>query len=141
MASIGRQFLLGRNARLFIDGVLLQSVQDAYVRVNVDEVDAHNGGDDATSTVVVRRTLQVQFVLIDPRESRYVGDKLEKTSTQSPRQRLVLATISRGHVVRSFYATLHDLDEDQSLRGVSPVRFSLKQWGKLPFQDVPGDQQ
>lgn len=136
MASVGRQFLLGRNARLAVDGVELQSVQDAYIRVVVDEVEAHNGGDKATSTVVVRRTHQIQFVLIDPRETLYLGRKMELSATQSPRPQLVLVKILRGHITRSFYATLHDLDEDQGMRGLCQTRWSLKQWGKLPLQSV-----
>lgn len=144
MASVGRQFLLGRNARLVVDGVLLQSIQDAYVRVTADEIEAHHGGDYFASTIVVRRTVQVQFTLIDPRESRYLGEKMDTKDPVYPWRKipnLVFATISRGHIIRSFYATLHDLDEDQSLRGVDAARFSLKQWGKLNFRDVPEDQQ
>lgn len=136
MASIGRQFRLGRNAQLMVDGVVLQSVQDAYVRIQVDEVEAHHGGDKATAFVTTRRSISVQFVVIDPRESRFIGERLELSFSQSPRPQLVLATVTRGHITRSFYATVHDIDEDQPLRGISPVRFLLKQWGKLPLQAV-----
>lgn len=135
---MAKQYRLGRNAALLVDGVVLQSIQDASVRVAVDEVDVHNGGDSATAHVVVRRSIQVQFIAIDARESLYLGQRLEATNTETPMPRLVLVTLLGGHISRSFYATVHDLDEDQPLRGVAGTRWLLKQWGKLPLQSLPG---
>lgn len=135
---VAKLLLLGRNAVLMVDGVALQSVQDASIRVATEEVDAHNGSDGATASVVVRRTIQVQFTAIDPRETRYLADRMELSFGQSPMPKLVLVTLLRGHITRSFYATIHDLEEDQPLRGAAGTRWLLKQWGRLPFQTLPG---
>jgi hypothetical protein len=126
----GRQYRLGRNCVLSIDGVVLQSIQDVSVRVIPDEIDVHNGGEACQSVVVVRRTIHVSFSLIDVREALFLGQRMELSFGQSPRPKTCLVAVSGGHVVKSFTATVHDLDEDQPLRSNVGTRWLLKQWGK-----------
>ena len=129
MAS-GKEYRLGRNCVLSIDGVVLQSVQDVNIRVIPDEFDVHNGGDICQSVVVVRRTIQVAFTLIDVREAQFVGKRMELSFGQSPLPKKCLVVVAGGHVVKSFTATVHDLDEDQPLRSNVGTRWLIKQWGK-----------
>lgn len=133
-----RQFRLGKNAALSVDGYVLQSIVDDSVRVITDEMNVANGWDAADSTLVYRRTIQIQVVLIDVREARFLGERLQAVSFTDNRPRLVLVELSGGHIARRFYATIHEADEDRGLRSVVATRWIIKQWGKLEELNVTG---
>ena len=131
-----RQYRLGKNAALSVDGYVLQSVIDDSVRVLTDEMNVANGADVADSTLVYRRTIQIQVVLIDVREARFLGERLQTASDADLRPRLVVVELSGGHIARKFFATIHEADEDRGIRSVVATRWIIKQWGKQAFLDV-----
>jgi hypothetical protein len=139
-----REFRLGRDAVLTVDGRVLQSIVDETVRVVTDEMSVANGVDVADATLVYRRTIHLQFTLLDTREALYLGTLVESQPDDGlpildNRPRLVVVELSKGHVRRKYYATIHELDEDRGIRGVIATRWFVKQWGKLPLLEVGGD--
>lgn len=125
-----KKYLLGRDAVVTIDGVTIQSITDAVVRVRTEEMSVANGVDAADSTLVYRRTIEYQGIVTNPAETSYLIGK----SALSPngRPQLVVMVLSRGHITKTFYATIHDMEEDQPLGDLGRTRWAFRQWGKLP---------
>jgi hypothetical protein len=126
-----KKYRLGKDAQLSIDGVVIQSIIDDMVRVRTEEMSVASGVDIADSTLVYRRTLEIQAIVTDPAETAYLLGKAEPLANGRPQ--LVVLKLDKGHIEREFYATVHDIDEDRPLVDTSKMRWLFKQWGKLPM--------
>ena len=125
-----KKWLLGRDAVVTIDGVTIQSITDAVVRVRTEEMSVASGVDIADSTLVYRRTVEYQAVVTNPAETSYLIGKASLLPNGRPQ--LVVMVLTRGHITKAFYATIHDMEEDQPLGDLGRTRWAFKQWGKLP---------
>ena len=124
-----KKYRLGKDAQLSVDGVVIQSIIDDMVRIRTEEMSVASGVDIADSTIVYRRTLEVQAIVTDPAETVYLLGKAEPLANGRPR--LVVLELTKGHIERKFYATVHDIDEDRPLADTAKTRWLFKQWGKL----------
>jgi hypothetical protein len=125
-----KKWLLGRDAVVTIDGVTIQSITDAVVRVRTEEMSVASGVDVGDSTLVYRRTVEYQAVVTNPAETSYLIEKSAPAANGRPK--LVVMVLTRGHITKDFYATIHDVEEDQPLGDLARTRWLFKQWGKLP---------
>lgn len=125
-----QKWLLGKDAVVTIDGVTIQSITDAVVRVRTEEMSVASGVDVGDSTLVYRRTVEYQAVVTRPAETSYLIEKASRLP--NGRQQLVVMVLTRGHINKAFYATIHDVEEDQPLGDLARTRWLFKQWGKLP---------
>jgi hypothetical protein len=124
------KYLLGRDAVVTIDGVTIQSLTDAVVRVRTEEMSVANGVDLADSTLAFRRTVEYQAIVTNPAETSYLIEKSARSANGRPQ--LVVMVLTKGHITKAFYATIHDMEEDQPLGDLARTRWAFKQWGKLP---------
>ena len=125
-----KTYLLGKDAVLTVDGLFLQSITDAVVRVRTQEMSVANGVDAADSTLVFRRTIEYQCVITDLNESSFL---LARQSNTVGLPILVAVVLARGHLVKAFFATIHDMEEDQPLGDQARTRWVFKEWGKQPL--------
>jgi hypothetical protein len=125
-----KKWLLGKDAVVTIDGVPIQSITDAVVRARTEEMSVASGVDLGDSTLVYRRTIEYQAVVTNPAETSYLQKKSLPASTGRPQ--LVVIVLTKGHIEKAFYATIHDMEEDQPLGDLARTRWLFKQWGKLP---------
>lgn len=125
-----QKWLLGKDAVVTIDGVTIQSITDAVVRVRTEEMSVASGVDVGDSTLVYRRTVEYQAVVTRPAETSYLIEKSARSANGRPQ--LVVMVLTKGHIDKSFYATIHDMEEDQPLGDLARTRWLFKQWGKLP---------
>jgi len=126
-----KKWLLGRDAVVTIDGVTIQSITDAVVRVRTEEMSVASGVDLADATLVYRRTIEYQAVVTNPAETSYLIEK--SAPAASGRPQLVVMVLTKGHITKTFYATIHDMEEDQPLGDLARTRWLFKQWGKIPL--------
>lgn len=120
------EYRLGRKCVLTVDGVVLQSVTDALLRVTVQTVEASGGGNTAETQLVVRRSHQVDFQLLDFEEAQLLDGKIAVPGSE----RLVEVSVQQGHVARTFIASVHEVEEPQDLRSVVATRWLFRQWGQ-----------
>lgn len=115
------RFVLGKNCTFSIDGVLLKSVREVGVRRVVSEFDATGFGHAHGSTVVTRRTWEIDIEVLSPAEA----------------QRFVQAEASYGVVTIVTTNGLRpvsgdfmvcDSDASEPLDGSVAARFTLRQW-------------
>jgi hypothetical protein len=126
-----KKYRLGKDAQLAVDGVVIQSIIDDMVRVRTEEMSVASGVDIADSSLVYRRTIEIQAIVTDPAETSYLLGKAEPLPNGRPQ--LVVLELTKGHIERKLYATIHDIDEDRPLTDTSKTRWLFKQWGKLPL--------
>lgn len=126
MPSRELQYRLGRNCTLIVDGTVLQSVKDAFLRVTVVTQDATGPGNRASSEIVLRRDISFEFTLLDFEEAQYLDGKVAAAGSDP----IVAVTVEGGHQARVFLATVHDQSEPQGVADVVASQWTLKQWGQ-----------
>jgi len=120
------KYRLGRNCVLIVDGTVLKSVKDAYLRVRAVTQDATGPGNTSSSDIVIRRDLSVEFNLLDCDESQFLDGKVAAAGADP----IVEVSVQGGHVARVFLATVHDQSEPQGVAEVVASQWILKQWGQ-----------
>lgn len=126
MATRVLNYRLGRNCVFIVDGTVLKSVTDAFLRVRVTTQDATGPGNHVSSDIVIRRDISFEFVLLDVDEAQFLDGKVAVPGTET----LVLADVQQGHVSRSFLATIHECSEQQGLADVVNSQWEIRQWGQ-----------
>ena len=120
------EYRLGRNCTLTIDGTVLQSVTNAFLRVRVVTLECAGGGNTSGAEIVVRRDHVIEFGLLDFTESQFLDGKITSPGADP----IVEVSFQGGHINRVFNATLHDASEEQPLQGAVESSWTLKQWGQ-----------
>jgi hypothetical protein len=119
------KYRLGRNCILTVDGTVLKSVTDAYLRIRASNYDATGPGNKSSAEIVIRRDATVEFTLLDFDESQFLDGKI--TATDEP---IVEVSVQQGHINRVFLAKIHDVSEQQGVTEVVASQWELKQWGQ-----------
>lgn len=114
-------FVLGRKCTFSINGVLLKSVRDVGVRRIVSEHDVTGYGHANGSTLVTRRTFEIDVEVQDPSEAASLS------AVESGRGVVTVATTS-GHRAVSADFMVCDCDFGEPMDGVVRSRFTLRQW-------------
>ena len=126
MPSRPLEYRLGRNCVLTVDGTILKSITDAYLRVKAQGQDATGPGNRSSSEIVIRRDLEIEFSLLDFTESQYLDGKIAVPGSDP----IVEVSVQQGHVSRVFLATIHDVGEEQGHTSVVTSQWQLRQWGQ-----------
>jgi hypothetical protein len=114
-------FVLGRKCTFSIDGILLKSVRDVGVRSVVSEHDVTGYGHANGSTLVTRRTFEIDVEVQDAGEAALIS------AAESGRGIVTVAT-TNGHRAVSANFTVCDCDFGEPMDGVVRSRFTLRQW-------------
>lgn len=115
------RFLLGKDCTFSIDGVLLKSVRDIGVRRVVTEQDATGFQHEHGSTVVVRRTWEIDVEVLNPAE-------IAKFIQAEGSHGVVTVATQKGMREVSSDFMICDSDVSEPLQDVIRARFTLKQW-------------
>ncbi len=117
----GERYVLGKKCTFSIDGVLLKGVRDIGVRRTVSEYDATGYGHTEGSTVVVRRSWEIDVEVVRP-------DEIKKFVDAEAGKGVVTVATEKGmrSVSRDFMVC--DSDVSEPLDDVVRARFTLKQW-------------
>jgi hypothetical protein len=120
------RYLLGKNCTFSIEGQLLKSVRDVGVRRVVTEQDATGFNHEFGSTVVVRRSWEIDVEVQKP-------DEIKKFLEAENKRGIV--TVETANGMRSVSADFMVCDSDASepLNDSVRARFTLRQWqhGKM----------
>lgn len=115
------RFVLGRNCTFSIDGVLLKSVRDVGVRRIVSEFDATGFGHAEGSTIVVRRSWELDVEVLKP-------DEIKKFVEAEGKKGIVTVATTNGMRSVSSEFVVCDSDASEPLDDAVRARFTLKQW-------------
>lgn len=119
-------YRLGRNCTLTVDGTVLKSIKNAYLRVRAVTQEVTGPGNTASSEIVLRRDLSVEFDLLDFDESQFLDGKIAVPGADP----IVEVGVQNGHINRVFLATIGDASESQGVTDVVAPQWVLKQWGQ-----------
>lgn len=126
MATRELKYRLGRNCVLLVDGTVLKSVKNCYLRVRAVTQDATGPGNTSSSEIVLRRDLSVEFDLLDFEEAQFLDGKVAEAGADP----IVEVSVQGGLQARVFLATVHDQSESQGVADVVAAQWLLKQWGQ-----------
>ena len=126
MPSRPLEYRLGRNCVLTVDGTVLKSITDAYLRLKAQGQDATGPGNRSSSEIVIRRDLEIEFALLDFVETQYLDGKISVPGSDP----IVEVSVQQGHVSRVFLATMHDVSEEQGVSNVVSSQWQFRQWGQ-----------
>ena len=118
---MSERFVLGRNCTFSIDGVLLRSVRDVGVRRVVSEQDVTGLNHASGSTVVVRRTWEIDVEVLMP-------DEIQRFLQAEASDGVVTITTTNGLRPVSANFMICDSDASEPVDGPVVARFTLKQW-------------
>lgn len=114
-------FVLGRHCTFSIDGILLKSVRDVGVRRIVSEHDVTGYRHSIGSTLVTRRTFEIDVEVQDPGEAALI-------SAAEGGRGIVTVSMTNGHRPGSANFMVCDCDYSEPLDGPVRSRFTLRQW-------------
>lgn len=119
---------LGRDCQLLINGVVLSSVDDVYVRESVTAIPATVRNASITVSIPVQRSIEIDFALIAPEDVSRVF-KLRTTVVDGTIQpNVVTVSLAGGVFNDTGLYTIHDVTGDEPLNGAVRARFALRQW-------------
>lgn len=129
-----RQYVLGRECRLEVEGVVLAGVADVLLRETTTEVDATGYGHDVQSTVVTQRTIEIQLTVPDMTTARWLASMRQGLNVAALNlhriPKILDVTLSGGLIeFNNLKFTIHDIEGDEQLNGIVAPRFTLRQWG------------
>lgn len=121
MPSATDAYRLGRRCTFTLDGQLVRSLTVCNVRRTAEAVDVTGFLHNVTSSLVTRRTLELDVELLKPAEvSRF----------RSAEDRGAIVTVQAADGLREFTKsfTVHDSQADEPLDDAVRARFTLKEW-------------
>jgi hypothetical protein len=121
MPSATDAYRLGQRCTFSLNGQLVRSVTLLNVRRTAEAVDVTGFLHNVTSSLVTRRTLELEVELLKPSEAQRFRDAEERGA---------IVTVQATNGLREFNRdfTVHDSQTDEPLDDAVRARFTLKQW-------------
>lgn len=134
----GRQYALGRDCTLTVDGSELRYVTDVLVRESVASIDATGFNHKTSSSVVTGRTLEVEVSTPELQTAQFLRTRrvVERDGYVLP----AIVTVSLAGGAISFFGkrfTIAEIQADEPLDNAVLSRFSLTEWGGAARDEVP----
>lgn len=121
MPAVTDKYRLGRDCTFALDGVLLPSVREVSTKRTVEERDATGFNHQTKSTLVVRRTWEMDVAVLSPADA-------ERLIAAEAYQKVVTVTTTNGLRPVSANFTVHECSADEPLDDAVVATFTLKQW-------------
>jgi len=125
-----KEYALGRECVLEIEGLERDGVSDVLVREFTTEVDATGFNHGLVSTVVTQRSYEIQVTVPDKTTARSLYGLRYRLRNGFNVPNVIEVSLSGGLIeFKNKRFTIHDVDADEPLDSVVSPRFTLKQWG------------
>lgn len=127
-----RQYALGRECVMTVNGVVVSGASDVLVRETVTEIDATGFNHDSVSTLAVLRTIEIEASVPDIAAARrlYGLRSQDKGGFKVPQ--VVYVELSGGVVEEKRHFIISEVAADEPLEGAVIPRFIFKSWAHKP---------
>ena len=135
MAEAQHVFALGRDCTISVNGNVLNSVGDVFVRETVVSFGATPRNSSIAVSIPIQRSMEIDFSLTDQRDAKFLFDLrtvmvagAANPNVKTPQANVVFVSMAGGAFTDTGYFTIHDVTGDEPLNGAVAPRFSLRQW-------------
>jgi hypothetical protein len=135
VAEAQHTYALGRDCTISVNGTVLSSAGDVFIRETVVTIGATVRNSAVAVAIPIQRSLEIDFSLADARDIKFLGGLrtvpvpgAQQPNVSTIQSNVVSVSLAGGVFDGTGRFTVHDVVGDEPLNGAVLARVSLRQW-------------